>query len=178
MKVPKGKSRAECEKLVMRFVSNLAWVEDQGLLVDGLGGGSLPAPMGHDKERGFSICEEFDLSYFPAPVSDKALLALALMREGRGLNRPAYAFLSFFRVLEVAVQSANARVAWIAANVATVKGFQVREALAELAKKGITDMANTCKNLAGVRWRTRTGRPSSTLTIRRKCAGCRPNFRS
>lgn len=51
-------------------------------------------------ERGFSICEEFDLSYFPEPASERALLALALMREGRGLNHPAYAFLSFFRVLE------------------------------------------------------------------------------
>ena len=140
MKVPKSKSRAECEKLVMRFISDQAWVEDHGFLVDVLRGGSLPPPMGRDKERGFSICEEFDLSYFPEPASDKALLALALMREGRGLNHPAYAFLSFFRVLEVAVQSANARVAWIAANVATVKGFQVREALAGLAKKGITDI--------------------------------------
>jgi Methylamine utilization protein MauJ len=26
---------------------------------------------------------------------------LALMREGRGLNHPAYAFLSFYRILEV-----------------------------------------------------------------------------
>jgi hypothetical protein len=140
MKVPKGKSRAECEKLVMRFVSNLAWVEDQGLIVDGLGGGSLPAPMGRDKERGLSICEEFDLSYFPEPTSVRALLALALMREGRGLNHPAYAFLSFFRVLEVAFQNGRDRLAWVSANAATVKGFRVREALAELAKKGVTDI--------------------------------------
>jgi hypothetical protein len=38
-------------------------------------------------ERGFSICEEFDLSYFPEPASERALLALALMREGRGPQR-------------------------------------------------------------------------------------------
>lgn len=65
MKIPKGKSRFECEKLVMRFISNLSWVEDRGFIVEGLGGGSLPAPMGRDKECGFSICEEFDLSYTP-----------------------------------------------------------------------------------------------------------------
>jgi hypothetical protein len=29
------------------------------------GGGNLPRPMGRDKERGFSICDEFNLSYFP-----------------------------------------------------------------------------------------------------------------
>jgi hypothetical protein len=49
MKVPKGRSRSECEELVMRFVSNLSWVEDRGFMVHGLGGGSLPAPMGRDK---------------------------------------------------------------------------------------------------------------------------------
>ena len=117
MKVAKGKSRLECEKLVMRFVSNLSWVEERGFTVDGLGGGNLPRPMGRDKERGFAICKEFDLSYFPEPATDKALLALALMREGRGLNHPAYSFLSFFRVLEVAFPNSKALVTWANANI-------------------------------------------------------------
>jgi hypothetical protein len=54
MKVPPGKNRAECEELVMRFVSNLSWVEDRGITVDGIGGGHLPRPMGRDKWCGFS----------------------------------------------------------------------------------------------------------------------------
>jgi hypothetical protein len=103
MKVPAGKSRAVCEELHMRFVSNLSWVEDRGFMTDSIGGGNLPRPMGRDKQSGFSICDEFDLSYFPEPMSEGALLALALMREGRGLNHVAYAFLSFFRVIEVAI---------------------------------------------------------------------------
>lgn len=140
MKIPKGKGRLECEKLVMRFVSNLSWVEDRGFIVEGLGGGSLPAPMGRDKERGFSICEEFDLSYFPEPASDRALLALALMREGRGLNHPAYAFLSFFRVFEVAFPDGKAREKWLSANVGSVRGHRVPEALAELKAKGVSDI--------------------------------------
>src|SRR5271168_522750 len=65
-------------------------------------GGSLPRPMGREKKMGFSISDEFDLSYFREPTDQPALLALALMREGRGLNHPAYAFLSFYRVVEVA----------------------------------------------------------------------------
>ena len=69
--------------------------------------------MGRDKERGFSICEEFDLSYFPEVTDDKALLALGLMREGRGLNRVGYASLSFYRVLEVAFSTDQQRIAWI-----------------------------------------------------------------
>lgn len=140
MKVPKGKSRLECEKLVMRFVSNLSWVEERGFTVEGLGGGNLPRPMGRDKERGFAICKEFDLSYFPEPATDKALLALALMREGRGLNHPAYSFLSFFRVLEVAFPSSKPLVTWANANITSVQGHRVAEALAELKANGIVDI--------------------------------------
>ena len=125
----------------MRFVSNLSWVEDRGFIVEGFGGGTIPAPMSRHKERGFSICEEFDLSYFPEPATDRALLALALMREGRGLNHPAYAFLSFFRVLEVAFPAGKTREKWVSENVGLVRGHRVPEALAELQAKGISDIS-------------------------------------
>lgn len=140
MKVPAGMSRAVCEELVMRFVSNLSWVEDRGFMTEGLGGGNLPRPMGRDKRSGFSICDEFDLSYFPEPVSEDALLALALMREGRGLNHAAYAFLSFFRVLEVAFPNGKKREKWVAANVGSVTGHRVKEAIDELKRNGIADI--------------------------------------
>ena len=124
MKVPQGKSRIECEQLVMRFISTLSWVESWGFIVEGLGGGSLPAPMARDKEQGFAICEEFDLSYFPEPDNEKALLALALMREGRGLNHPTYAFLSFFRILEVAFPNSTARTKWMNDSVGSIQGHR------------------------------------------------------
>jgi hypothetical protein len=79
-------------------------------------------------------------SRFPEPTSDQALLALALMREGRGLNHPAYAFLSFFRVLEVAFPDGRTRQAWIATNVANIDGVGVKEAFDRLARAGITDV--------------------------------------
>jgi hypothetical protein len=140
MRVPAGRSRSECEGFLMRFVSNLSWVENRGFMVDGVGGGNLPRPMGRDKKSGFSICDEFDLSYFPEPASREALLALALMREGRGLNHPAYAFLSFFRVLEVAFPDGKERKKWVEANAGAVTGHRVKEAIDELKKKGITDI--------------------------------------
>jgi hypothetical protein len=142
MKVPPGKSRAECDELLMRFVSNLSWVVgDWGIMVDGIGGGTLPRPMGRDKwSGGFSIRDEFDLSYFPEQASEDALLALALMREGRGLNHAAYAFLSFFRILEVAFPNSKKRKAWVEANVTIVEGHGVKDALDGLANNGITDI--------------------------------------
>jgi hypothetical protein len=138
MMVPTGKSRAECEELLMRFLSMLSWVEGNGYMVDGLGGGNLPRPFGRDKERGFSICEEFDLSYFPDVTDEKAQLALALMREGRGLNHPGYAFLSFYKILETAFPKDTKRIAWISASIASLTGFGIKEALDGIGAQGIT----------------------------------------
>jgi hypothetical protein len=131
VKVPPGKSRMECEELVLRFLSTLSWVEERGFMVEGggLSGGNLPRPMGRDKERGFSICDEFDLSYFPEVTGEKAMLALGLMREGRGLNHVGYAFLSFYRVLEVAFSTDRQRIAWISAALANLTGHGVKQAL-------------------------------------------------
>jgi hypothetical protein len=141
LKVPHGRSRADCEELLMRFLSMLSWVEEQGFMVDGVGGGNLPRPMGRDKERGFSICDEFDLSYFPEVTDEKALLALALMREGRGLNHVGYAFLSFYRVLEVEFSTKKQCIAWISAALADLNGHGVKEALDGIRAQGITDIS-------------------------------------
>jgi hypothetical protein len=138
MMVRPGKGRAECEELVMRFLSMLSWVEERGFMVDGIGGGNLPRPMGRNKEQGFSICEEFDLSYFPEVTDEKALLALALMREGRGLNHVGYAFLSFYRVLEVAFPAGKRRIIdWISAAIDRLTGFGIKEALDGIRVQGI-----------------------------------------
>jgi hypothetical protein len=138
MMVPPGRGRVECEELIMRFLSMLSWVEERGFMVDGVGGGNLPRPMGRVKEGGFSICDEFDLSYFPEVTDEKALLALALMREGRGLNHAGYAFLSFYRVLEVAFPTKKRRIDWISAAIDRLTGFGVKEALDGIRAQGIT----------------------------------------
>jgi methylamine utilization protein MauJ len=137
MKVPPGKSRAECERLLLHFLSTLAWVEEAGFLVDGVGGGNLPRPMGRNKAVGFSICHEFDLSYLPEPDDDRAMLALALMREGRG----GYSFLSLYRVLEVALgRGWQGQVAWINGQVANGLHHRARSALEDLRNQGIIDI--------------------------------------
>jgi hypothetical protein len=142
VKVPPGKGRAEFERLLLRFLSTLSWVEESGFLVDGVGGGSMPDPMGRQKEGGYSICEEFDLSYFPETTNDRAMLALALMREGRGLNHPGYSFLSLYRILELALgRGWQQQVAWI--NDQISKGLlrhRVNDALEEIRKQGVTDV--------------------------------------
>jgi hypothetical protein len=140
MMVPPGKSRDECEEIVMRFMSMLSWVEEKGLSLEfgGFSGGSLPRPMGREKERGHSICSEFDLSYFPEITDEKTMLALALMREGRGINHVGYAFLSFYRVLETAIPDDQKRISWIAGAIANLTGHGIKEALDGIKAKGIT----------------------------------------
>jgi hypothetical protein len=74
----------------MRFLSTLSWVEERGFMVE-LSGGNLPRPMGRDKERGFSICDEFDLSYFPEVTNERAMLALGPDRvSGIALRRTVW----------------------------------------------------------------------------------------
>ena len=142
MKVPTGKTRDECLGMLMRFLSNLSWVERQGIIVEGVTGGSMPRPLGREKTMGFSISEEFDLSYFPEPTDQRALLALALMREGRGLNHPAYAFLSFYRVTEVAFPNGRQRGKWIDEHIDEIHDHRAKEAIANLRATGVQDVGD------------------------------------
>jgi hypothetical protein len=148
MRVPSWMGRAACEELVMRFVSMLSWVEERGFMVDGIGGGSLPRPMGRNEEQGFAICEEFDLSYFPEVTDDRASLALALMREGCSINHPGYAFLSFYRVLEVAFPAGKQGIIdWISGAIGRLTGFGIKEALDGIRSQGITTAEGTGSHL-------------------------------
>jgi hypothetical protein len=131
-----GLSRENCERLLMRFLSALAWVEGAGASVEYISGGNLPRPVGRLKERGHVLRDEFDLSYLPEPDDEKALLAMALLREGRGLNHPGYAFLSSYRVLEVAIPDAKKQMEWIDENVDKLT-HHAKAALAALRKTGI-----------------------------------------
>jgi len=146
MRVPAGETREQCEHLLSRFLSSLAWVQEQGYLINGFGGGGRPTPFGRRQPFGISVTEEFDLSYFPAPIDERAMLALALMREGWGLNHPAYAFLSFYRVLEVAFPHGRQRGRWIGERLPTLSNYRTKEAFEGLAKRGIEDIPNHLLN--------------------------------
>jgi hypothetical protein len=87
----------DCQRLLARFLSAVAWVEQTGILVEEFTGGGLPRQMGRTSNPGLIICDEFDLSYLPEPADDKALLALALMREGCGLNHAVSFILPRYR---------------------------------------------------------------------------------
>lgn len=133
---PANIDRHECERAIMRFLSALCWVESSGALVDGFSGGNLPRPMGRQKEFGFAICEQFELEYLPEPLERRARRALALMREGRGINHSALAFLWFYRILESAI-GGKKRGEWIEAHLDKVRGIRAKEVVKKLRAEGI-----------------------------------------
>jgi hypothetical protein len=131
----------DAERLIMQFLSALAWIENAGLVVEYFTGASPQLrPMERQQKFGFSIQDDFDFSYLPEPADEKAQLALAIMREGRGLNHPAYAFLSFYRVLEVALGDGKKRGKWITAHIDQIRDQRATEVIAQLRANGVQDI--------------------------------------
>jgi hypothetical protein len=129
MKLKDGMTPEDGQRLIMRFLSAVSWVERQGVLVDYFMGGSRPSLSQLQSKFGLVMCDNFDLPYLPEPSDQKVRLGLALMREGRALNHPAYAFLSFYRVLEVALPHPRKREEWVSAQIDAVKDQRVREVI-------------------------------------------------
>lgn len=95
----------------------------------------MPRMIGMPESLGHSIREDFDLSDLPVITNAAGKLALALMREGRGLNHSAYSFLSFFRALEIAIPNGKDRGEWVAANIDKISGHTAQAASQELKAK-------------------------------------------
>lgn len=129
---PADMDRDECFALLHRALSILAWLQDTGAIVVHMSGGNMPRMMRRQQSGGNAIRDEFDLSDLPAIEDGSGKLALALMREGRGLNHPGYSFLSFFRALETAIPNGQARGTWVTANIDRVEGHRAKDALDKL----------------------------------------------
>ena len=129
---PADMDRDDCFALLHRALSVLAWLQDSGAVVVHMSGGNLPRMMGAPQTIGHAIRDEFDLSDLPGIENPSGRLALALMREGRGLNHPGYSFLSFFRALETAIPDGKIRGAWVTENIDRLEGHRAKDALDKL----------------------------------------------
>lgn len=138
--VPAGLERDEAEAILYRFLSVLSWREEIPLTVADRSGGNLPRMMGLNNDKPSPPREAFDFIELMCPDEENTRLALAFMREGRGINHFGYAFLSFWRVLEVAFPNTRARVDWMAQTLPNLEGSGVAKALASLAEQGVVDV--------------------------------------
>lgn len=129
---PSNLSPDDAWALLHRALSLITWVEGSGAMVVYMSGGNLPRMVGAAKSNSIFLQDVFDLTDLPSIESERGRLALALIREGRGLNHPAYAFLSFFRALETAVPDGRARSQWVTENIGNIEGHQAKAALQQL----------------------------------------------
>lgn len=137
---PAGLTMDDAWALLYRAISLISWTENTGIMVASMSGGDLPRMMGMGKGAGIALRDAFDFSDLGGAQSDQGKLALALIREGRGLNHPAYAFLSFYRALETAIPDKHARVPWIRANIDNIQGHRAIEALTKLKQNIAGDL--------------------------------------
>lgn len=96
----KGISDIDAMTLVNRFLSILSWCDDQGMVNDG-GWSGNPVPVAVPKKSrivGSSIAFPFNRDIEKA---SKAKLSLALYREALSINSIPFAFLSYFKILNV-----------------------------------------------------------------------------
>jgi hypothetical protein len=95
-----GLSDVEALTLVNRFLSVLSWCDDQPM-ENRYGWSGTPVPVAVGRESrvaGSSIAFPF---YRQPEPNEKARLALALFREARTVNSIPFAFLSYFKILNI-----------------------------------------------------------------------------
>jgi Methylamine utilization protein MauJ len=136
MLMPSDMQRVEGQRLMLEFTSSLSWVKNRGISVESFAWGNLPRPYGNRTPHNFLMQEVFDLSYLPAPTDEREKLALALYREGMALNHAGYAFLAFYKIIEVAIPSAD-RAKWIGSNFGALRDGHARGVVESLLAKNI-----------------------------------------
>lgn len=136
VKLEKHEVHTDVQKLLLTFLSALCWVERGGAEVTGFGGGTYPIPWERERRYG-SITKQLDLTYLPEAGDDKARLALALFREGSSVNHPAFAFLSFFRVLELRPKHrwSNNMIRWINRQIPHLADHKAQQIAAGLSSR-------------------------------------------
>lgn len=99
--------------LINRFLSALAWVENEGIhekfITQSLG--QRPGFVGKGLARRISL--DFNKDYLPVPKDEKTLRALALYREALSVSSPSYQFLGFYKVINVVFPNKDGQISWI-----------------------------------------------------------------
>lgn len=129
----------EARRAILEFASALTWSSGGSVTVEQWSTGRRPQRAGKIplvRQVGAMI---FHVSYLPAPSNQEQRLALALYNEGAGLvyTHVAYAFLSFFKIVNmVSGIRGDAQEAWINAHVPKMQHHRSKERLAELERLG------------------------------------------
>lgn len=104
--------------ILSRFLSRLAWSKNSGIVELFIFGSNNPARPGRlgrgtHGTTAWAVVKPWDYLYLPEAQSPEADLALALYREGLSVNSVPFAFLSYFKVLNIAFSSGQPQKDWI-----------------------------------------------------------------
>lgn len=141
LRQPKGMQDEDAEGILLRLLSVIAWRESVGIAVTYRTGGDLPRMMGLNRKFGYVIRDRFDFTDLICPEEEQPRIALALMREARSLTVTAYAFLSYWRILELSFPQPKMRTAWIQSKLPNLDGAEVAEALEKIRALGVADIS-------------------------------------
>ena len=112
----------EALTVINRFLSVLAWCDDQFAVAQG-GWSGNPVPVAVPRRNlAFATAHDWPFAR-QIPTSDEARRALALYREGRNAEDTAlvsYAVLSYFKIIEIRQPDGSKAKKWIARNLGAV----------------------------------------------------------
>lgn len=103
-------TQAEARGVVQEFLSGLAWARG-GRIVETMSIFST-APVGIGKGRVRHVSDA-PVDYMPDPADGKAKLALALYREAVSVNAIPYAFLGYFKVVNLMYDKGKDQKQWV-----------------------------------------------------------------
>ncbi len=101
--------------LLLNFLSAKCWLEGHGCDVAHWTGGNLPRPVAGFARSGVQLMRTMHYNPFEIPdVADqKARWSLAFYREGLSIQQVPYAFLSFYKIINILRRSGKDQKAWI-----------------------------------------------------------------
>lgn len=137
----RGMTAADGRRLLLLFISSLAWVEGNGIQVVNWSGGSLPFRIGRPSPMQL-VNEHLDFDYFPDPTDTRARWALGFYREGLSLSHVAYAALSFFKIINIVAKSSKSKkqIAWMNDALPAISDREALARVKALKAEGIADV--------------------------------------
>jgi hypothetical protein len=136
---PNGTSFEVGGTVASKFLSRLAWSHNGGVVELFAVGSNFPerpgrVGQGTYQRSGWAQVDPWDFIYLPAADRQEADLALGLFREGMSVNSTPFAFLSFFKILNIHHGGGMGQKNWINDNLHRILHSQALDRLSEIQR--------------------------------------------
>lgn len=142
----RGVNEREVLTKINRFFSAMAWKDDAMFITRGsMAGGAREqdrnTPRFNYKEKKrypYGVISSYDFEHLQVVREPRQQLALALYREGLNADQGFYAFLSFYKIINILRNQVRQQSEWINANLDKIgRNHRGRERLQNLLQKGV-----------------------------------------